>query len=250
MDSYPQEIFTELAQLEEGHFWFEERNNLISWAIEMQCPNCRSILEVGCGTGFVLQRLAKDFPEASITGLEYYPDALPIAQRRCPRAQLGQADITNFSYDTQFDVVGCFDVLEHIPDDLAALRNLRKAIRSDGALFVTVPQHMWLWSDEDTNAMHQRRYTRKELVAKAAAAGLKPFLISSYVSLPVPLMLLRKGRGRRKEVGAKGLNLSEFKLPPLVNSTLRGVLSVERAAIKAGLSWPVGGSLFAGFCTA
>jgi SAM-dependent methyltransferase len=249
LDSYPQEIFTELAQLEEGHFWFEERNNLISWAIKTHAPDCRNVLEVGCGTGFVLQRLERDFPEANITGLEYYPDALPIAQRRCARAHLGQADITNLSYNAEFDVVGCFDVLEHIPDDLAALRNLHKVMKPDGALFVTVPQHMWLWSDEDTNAMHQRRYTRKELVLKAAAAGLKPFLISSYVSLPVPLMLLRKMRSR-KEAGAKGLNLSEFKLPPLINSTLRGVLSVERTAIKAGISWPVGGSLFAGFRTA
>jgi hypothetical protein len=105
---------------------------------------------------------------------------------------------------------------------------------------------MWLWSDEDAHAMHQRRYTRKELVSKAAAAGLKPFLISSYVSLPVPLMLLRKWRSREK-AEVKGINLSEFKLSPFVNNTLKGVLSIERAAIKAGLSWPVGGSLFAGF---
>jgi len=246
MDTYPQAIFAELAQLEDGHFWFEERNNLISWAIKRYAADCRNLLEVGCGTGFVLQRLAQDLPEASITGLEYYPDALPIAQERCPRAQLGQADITNLPYDAKFDVVGCFDVLEHIPDDLAALRNLYKVMRADGALFVTVPQHMWLWSDEDANAMHQRRYTRNELFSKAAAAGLKPFLISSYVSLPVPLMLLRKWRSR-KNAATKGLNLSEFKLPPLINSTLRAVLGIERAAIKAGLSWPVGGSLFAGF---
>jgi SAM-dependent methyltransferase len=246
LDSYPQEIFTELAQLEEGHFWFEERNNLISWAIKTHTPDCRNLLEVGCGTGFVLQRLAQDLPQANIAALEYYPDALPIARRRCPRAQLGQADITNLPYAAEFDVVGCFDVLEHIPDDLAALRNLCKVMRPDGTLFVTVPQHMWLWSDEDSHAMHQRRYTRKELVSKAAAAGLKPFLISSYVSLPVPLMLLRKRRSREK-AGVKGINPSEFKLPPLVNNTLRCVLSIERAAIKAGLSWPVGGSLFAGF---
>jgi hypothetical protein len=122
-------------------------------------------------------------------------------------------------------------------------------MKPDGALFVSVPQHMWLWSDEDTNAMHQRRYTRRELISKAAAADLKPFLISSYVSFPVPLMLLRKWRSRN-DAGAKGLNLSEFKLPPLVNNTLRAVLAIERTAIKAGLSWPIGGSLFAGFRTA
>jgi SAM-dependent methyltransferase len=249
LETYPQDIFAKLAQLEDGHFWFEERNNLISWAIKKYAPDCRNLLEVGCGTGFVLQRLAQDFPNAKITGLEYYPEALPIAQRRCPRAQLGQADIMDLSYDAEFDVIGCFDVLEHIPDDLAALHNLRKAMRSGATLFITVPQHMWLWSDEDTHAMHQRRYTRKELLSRAAAAGLRLFLISSYVSLPVPLMLLRKWRSS-PNAAAKGLNLAEFQLPPMVNSTLRGVLSLERAAIKAGVSWPVGGSLFAGFRTA
>jgi hypothetical protein len=60
---------------------------------------------------------------------------------------------------------------------------------------------------------------------------------------------LRKWRSRAN-AAAKGLNLSEFQLHPMVNSTLRSVLSLERAAIKAGASWPVGGSLFAGFRTA
>lgn len=246
METYPQETFAEIAKLEDGHFWFEERNNLISWAIKRHFPNCQSLLEVGCGTGFVLRRLAQDFPNASITGLEYYPAALPIAQTRCARAKLGQADITNLPYDAEFDVVGCFDVLEHIPDDLAALRSLRKSMKSGGALFVTVPQHVWLWSHEDTLAMHQRRYTRKELISKAAAAGLKLFLVSSYVSLPVPLMLMRKWRSPDTAT-AQGLNLAEFKLPLVINNALRCVLGLERAAIKVGVSWPVGGSLFAGF---
>jgi SAM-dependent methyltransferase len=246
LETFPEESFAKLAEVEDGHFWFEERNNLISWAMKKYAPDCRSFLEVGCGTGFVLRRIAEDFPQASITAVEYYEAALPFASGRCPRATISQADITNLSFDGEFDVVGCFDVLEHIPDDVEALRNLKKVLKPGGLLLVSVPQHMWLWSEQDEYARHQRRYTRKELADKASAVGLKPVFATSYVGLPVPLMLFRKIRSKLKKTGG-AIDSSEFNVSPLANSVLRRILTGERLAVRCGFSWPIGGSCVAGF---
>ncbi len=246
LETFPEESFAKLAEVEDGHFWFEERNNLISWAMKKYAPDCRSFLEVGCGTGFVLRRIAEDFPKASITAVEYYDSALPIARERCPRAAISYADIKNLPFEGEFDVVGCFDVLEHIPDDIEALRNLKKSLKPGGLLLVSVPQHMWLWSEQDKYACHQRRYCRRELVAKATSVGLKPVFTTSYVSLPVPLMLFRKIRSRLKKAGG-AIDSSEFNVSPLANSALRRILTGERLAVRCGFSWPIGGSCVATF---
>jgi SAM-dependent methyltransferase len=246
LETFPEESFAKLAKVEDGHFWFEERNNLISWAMKKYAPDCRSFLEVGCGTGFVLQRIAEDFPQTSMTAVEYYDAALPFARQRCPRATISQADITNLPFDSEFDVVGCFDVLEHIPDDLAALRNLKKALKLGGLLLVSVPQHMWLWSEHDEHARHQRRYTRKELATKVTSLGLRPIFATSFACLPVPLMLLRKFRKGQNLDSGRG-DWSEFELSGLTNKFLRLILSIECASVRAGMVWRVGGSLFAVF---
>jgi 2-polyprenyl-3-methyl-5-hydroxy-6-metoxy-1,4-benzoquinol methylase len=244
-ETYPEESFAALVRLEDGHFWFEERNNLISWAMKKYAQDCRSFLEIGCGTGFVLRRIAEDFPQASMTAVEYYEAALPFARQRCPRATISQADITNLPFESEFDVVGCFDVLEHIPDDLAALRNLKKALKPGGLLLVSVPQHMWLWSEQDEHACHQRRYTRKELATKATSVGLRTVFATSFVSLAVPLMLLRKLR-YQKRTRAEGPSLAEFEISPLLNRGMRAVLGLERGLVDLGVSWGLGGSLVMG----
>jgi SAM-dependent methyltransferase len=248
IEPFPRDAFAKLAQVEDGHLWFEERNNLISWAMKKYAPDCRSFLEVGCGTGFVLRRIAEDLPEASMTAVEYYEAALPFARERCPRAKVSQADVTNLPFDSEFDLVGCFDVLEHIPDDVEALRNLKKALKPGGLLLVSVPQHMWLWSDIDEFSCHQRRYTRKELAIKAASIGLRTILATSFVSIPVPLMLLR--RLRKQGSGRQEANSAEFKISPLINSCLRATLSIEREFVRHGFRWPIGGSLFMGLKSA
>jgi SAM-dependent methyltransferase len=245
LETFPEKSFAKLAEVEVGHFWFEERNSLISWAMKEYAPNCRSFLEVGCGTGFVLRGIAEDFPQASMTAVEYYKAALPLARQRCPRAAISQADITNLPFEGEFDVVGCFDVLEHIPDDVTALRNLKKALKPSGLLLISVPQHMWLWSDYDRDSCHQRRYSRTEFVAKSSALGLKCIFATSFVCLPVALMLLRKLRGAHA-TNNQSAPATEFRLPVAINRVLQLVLGIERLAIRVGFSLPVGGSLIMG----
>jgi SAM-dependent methyltransferase len=138
-----------------------------------------------------------------------------------------------------FDVIGAFDVIEHIKEDEKVLANLARAIVPGGALLITVPQHRWLWSATDDYACHVRRYTRDELILKVVRAGMEVEYVSSFVSLLLPLMWLSRLRAKKEVVDP----MSEFKIPSWLNAGLEGVMNFERLLLRIGVRFPVGGSL-------
>jgi SAM-dependent methyltransferase len=235
---FPDEAFEHLSALETGNFWFESRNRLLVWALRRYFPGLESLLEVGCGTGFVLKAIHEAFPEARLVGTDLSAEALTFARRRVD-AELTQLDATQVTFSEEFDVVCAFDVLEHIDDDLAALEALATAARSGGGVVVTVPQHMWLWSAADVYGEHRRRYARREIERKVRLAGLTIMRSTSWVTTLLPAMTLSRLRDR---------NASEFdptrelRLPASINRVFRAALDAECIAIERGLNLPVGGS--------
>jgi SAM-dependent methyltransferase len=133
------EFFRELATLEAGHFWFQGRNQLITHALFRYFPQAQSFLEIGCGTGFVLSEVGRSFPAMQLSGGEYFAAGLPFAAERVPGAKLYQVDARQILFIEEFDVIGAFDVLEHIPDDAAALASIAGALRPGGGVIFTVP---------------------------------------------------------------------------------------------------------------
>lgn len=235
------EFFSVLAALEAGHFWFQGRNRLITHTLSRYFPQAQSFLEIGCGTGFVLSEVGRSFPALQLSGGEYFAAGLPFAAERVPGAKLYQVDARQIPFVEEFDVIGAFDVLEHIPDDAAALASIAGALRPGGGVIFTVPQHRWLWSANDDYACHQRRYSRREMVDKIEAAGLRVEFVTSFVSLLLPVMMLsrlRQGQGR-----AGGDHLDELRLHPAVNGFCAALMSLEFGLIRCGLRLPVGGSL-------
>jgi SAM-dependent methyltransferase len=234
------EYFARLAEIEESNFWFRARNELIQWALRNYFPDAKSFLEVGCGTGFVLAGIHEKFPRMRLAGSEIFADGLAIAKARVANAKLYQMDARRISFEREFDVVGAFDVLEHLPEDESALTQMFKAALPGGGLLVTVPQHPFLWSASDQYAMHQRRYNCTELRRKVESAGFQVQRITSFNSLLLPLMILSRMQGKRDPE----LNpWREFEISPTLNKALEGVLNLERMAIRAGISFPAGGSL-------
>jgi SAM-dependent methyltransferase len=232
--------FDSLFELECGNFWFRARNALIDWALRRYFPAARTLLEIGCGTGFVLSELQRRHPELEVTASELYVEGLSRAARRLPRARLLQLDARQLPFTEEFDVIGAFDVLEHIDEDEAVLAEMARAVKPGGGLLITVPQHPWLWSAADSYAYHRRRYTRAELLRKLEAAGLRALRCTSFVTLLLPAMLA----SRRAQRDADDFDpRREFAIPRWLNRLLEGVLGVERGLISAGLSLPVGGSL-------
>lgn len=235
------EFFHDLAKLEANNFWFQSRNSLIIWALRQFFPNPCRFLEIGCGTGFVLSGVADTFPATELTGSEIFIAGLPYASRQAPRAELLQMDARALPYVRHFDVVGAFDVLEHIPEDEQVLAEIHKALVQNGGLLITVPQHPWLWSQVDEYACHVRRYTAQELRSKVSNAGFSVVRITSFVSLLLPLMLAIRLQ-KRKPTQVRD-PLAELRMGSFPNRLLGMVLAVERYLIKKGTNFPVGGSL-------
>lgn len=240
-NGFSADYFTDLAPLEAGNFWFKSRNRLLIWALSRFFPKAQSFLEIGCGTGFVLSGMQKEFPEMLLSGSEIFSAGLAFAKRRLPEADLFQMDARSIPFACEFDVIGAFDVLEHIDDDNAVLLQMFQAARPGGGILLTVPQHPFLWSQSDDYAFHKRRYTRKELIKKVTAAGFKVHFATSFLSLLLPLMFLSRLKLRSQ---ADFDPLAELNVGPLLNTTMEKVLEVERKLIKRGFSFPAGGSLF------
>lgn len=228
-----------LAEAETRHWWFRARNRVLLWALDREVGRFGNLLEVGCGTGQVLEAVSRAHPQASLEGAEYHEQGLVYARNRLPKASFRQLDATTMEEADRYDVIGAFDVIEHIEPDEFVLRNLARALRPSGVLMVSVPQHRWLWSSADDHACHVRRYTRGELVEKLQRAGLRPVLTTSFVSLLLPLMWLSRLRMKHAHYDSA----AEFRISPLLNRTLDGVMRLELALLKMGLRFPAGGSL-------
>ncbi len=233
--------FSELARLEADNFWFRARNRLIIWALERYFPDARNMLEVGCGTGFVLAGVAESRPALRLTGSEVATVGLGFAARRVPSAELIQMDVRHIPFREEFDLAGAFDVIEHVEDDRAALQELHAALAPGGGLILTVPQHPALWSRYDVIAGHVRRYRRAELRARVAEVGLEIIRMTSFVSLLLPLMFLSRLTQRAPK--SQYDPLAELRIAPWLSRLLEAALGMERALIRAGVSFPAGGSL-------
>jgi SAM-dependent methyltransferase len=211
------------------------------WALTRHFARAEHFLEVGCGTGFVLAGIRDALPHLQLMGSELYPEGLDVARRRLSGVPLVQMDALEVPFADAFDVVGAFDVLEHVEDDETVLREVLRAVRPGGGLLVTVPQHPRLWSAADDFAGHVRRYTRSELLEKAGRAGWRPLRVTSFVTLPLPFFALSRALGARSADGYEFER--EFQLPKLLDLSLEALLGIERAFISRGLSFRVGASL-------
>lgn len=231
--------FKLLELAEDTNWWFKTRNSLILWAIRKFASPFENYMELGCGTGFVLRGVRKSFPTARVTGSELFLEGLAVAKRRVPDAVFIQLDATKMKFFGEFDLVGAFDVIEHIDEDELVLRRTHSALTAGGKIAITVPQHMWLWSESDDHALHVRRYAFDDLALKVRASGFEILLQTSFVSLLLPVMALQR---RRKKSGDYDPS-TEFNIPKLLNLLLTGVMLIELWLIRAGVRFRSGGSI-------
>lgn len=242
-DGFPAERFARLYAAELRNFWYRSRARLIRRWVLSRLPEEGEFLEIGCGTGSVLEALSRG-SSLKLTGAEAYLDGLKRAKARLPQARFVQLDARALPFENAFDGIGLFDVLEHVPEDEAVLAAVAKALRPGGWAFLTAPQHPWLWSANDEVAYHKRRYRRGELAAKVKAAGLEVEYQTSTVSLLLPLMALtRLSKPKPPQGDPYEAVLRELELPAPVNFGLEAVMRVEEALLALGLRFPCGGSV-------
>ncbi len=240
-DGFDPHYFRALVGVEDGNWWFHSRNRLIIWALGHYFPKAKNFLEIGCGTGFVLLGIRRAFPYLLLSGSEFFGEGLTYASERVSGVTLFQVDARRIPFEEEFDVLGAFDVLEHIDEDEGVLIQMFKATRRGGGIIVTVPQHRFLWSPLDEYSFHKRRYTRGELVEKVKRAGFDIIHVTSFVFLLLPLIILSRSRQRISKGNFDPLG--EFKINPLLNLAFEKFMDIERVAIRNGISFPTGGSL-------
>lgn len=253
--SYDPTYFAALAQVERRHFWFRGRNAVIGGLarqITQGLPDGFCVLEVGCGTGNVLRALREACPRGRIYGLDLHRQGLEFASRE-DGAALVQGDAHHAPFEPGFDLVGLFDVLEHLQDERAVLRDLRGLLKPGGALLLTVPANPALWSYFDEAAHHVRRYQPANLCARLEENGFQVEFLSPYIMATYPVMRLgrwlaartsgyRPGGSAEKE---RGLVERELTITPGVNDILGLILRAEAAWVARRRRLPFGSSLVA-----
>jgi len=246
---YDPTFFEHLAQIEDRHFWFRARNRLIfelTRKIASDLPPGYLALEVGCGTGNVLRVLREACSKGTVVGLELWFDGLRYAQRRSA-GPLVQGDIRASPFSKPFNIIGMFDVLEHVQEERETLTSLWNSLTPGGTLLLTVPAHQFLWSYFDEAAHHCRRYSVQGIRHKLTEAGFRIDFISQFMASVFPIVwLVRKMRALRAQAGSGTAHASatdEFIVIPIVNQILTALLTLEAGWLADGHRLPFGSSL-------
>lgn len=238
---FDDEAFDTLIKYEDWHWWFQCRNSLITKTISKFSKINHDILEIGCGNGLVTKAIQDRYPESNITATEFLENGLFNARERLSGVTFQKLDARDIDGENEFDIVCAFDVLEHIDTDVEVMKSIRKLMKDDHSRFyITVPQHMLLWSQADTYAKHERRYSYEEMRRKLSLSGFEIEYRSSYVFLLSPLMFLSRLLNRKN----KNFSIErEFEISKLTNALLSGVMKLEEILRDMALPMPFGGSL-------
>jgi len=245
-NDFPIEVYSRFCLLENRHFWFRARNRIIlrtfrRYVARNERPR---ILEVGCGTGYVLQGLAAE-KCYEITGADSNIEGLRYARRRLPGIELVQVDARNLPYESEFDAIGAFDVIEHVAEDEAVLTSFYRALKPGGIVVLTVPQHQWLWSSVDERAGHKRRYARQVLLDKLVATGFDISYVTSFVTTLLPVLYVLRSAKRSHSSTVANVDWSELEIRQIANGICSAAMLIDEMLIGCGISLPAGGSLLA-----
>ena len=229
-----------MYNLESFYWWFVARRKLLDSMVGTLTLDFddATILDVGCGTGINFSILSRYGTAVSTDSAQ---DALSFSKERgvdkLVRSRVESLPFANES----FDLITALDVLEHIDDDLSALIELRRIMKNDGTIFITVPAYGFLWSEHDEALHHRRRYAASELRNKLTRCGFRVQRISYYIStLFFPILMARFLQSIFKK--SVEPSTSHILLPNWLNSFLVFILDIERLVLK-WINFPFGVSL-------
>jgi SAM-dependent methyltransferase len=228
--------------VDEHHWWYRGRRRVIRAELDrLPVPAGAQILDAGCGSGRTLQELVS---YGEVHGIELDADAASLARERgFGEVRVGRLEELPWE-DEAFDLITCLDVIEHTPDDLGTLTELRRVTRPQGIMLVTVPAYQALWSVHDEANHHYRRYSRRSLRAASQAAGWTVERVSSFNSLLLaPAAAVRVAQRR---FGTHNGYTNDLALgPEWLNDALERPLQLEAKWLGKGHTLPAGLSLLA-----
>jgi SAM-dependent methyltransferase len=233
-------VYLRMDASEADHWWFVARRKIIARVLQgVAAGRPRlSLLEAGCGTGGNLSLLAR---YGRLDAFEYDKEAraLAAAKSGLPIAAGALPDDLPFA-GARYDIIGLFDVLEHVEQDAAALAALANRLNPGGAIVLTVPAFPALWSPHDVAHHHHRRYTRASLAEAAARAGLVVEQSFYFNSLLLPL-----AAGVRALKRLSGNSSADDARPPAPLNWLLGTIFASERHLVGRVRLPAGLSLAA-----
>jgi SAM-dependent methyltransferase len=229
---------------EDRHWWYRGRRTVLNRVIEdLGVPPGARILDAGCGSGRNMVELAR---YGAVSAIELSPASVEVARGR-DAGEVVEGSVLEMPFaDASFDFAASLDVIEHLEDDVAALRELRRVVAPGGALLVTVPAYQWLWSGHDEINHHHRRYTRETLAAVGERAGWCEARTTYFNSLLLPLAIVLRLLERLSSKPAES-SLDLWVPPQPLNWLLERPLAIEAALIGRHGRIPVGLSLLTVF---
>ena len=232
-----------LYQIEDKHWWFVARRNIIYYLIKriIQPSGEIKILDIGCGTGREI-----DFFESlgEVIGIDKSQDALDFCKQRGLGTKTIQMDARELTFENAtFDLILCLDVLEHIAHPGMALSEAYRVLKPGGYAVFTVPAFMFLWSEHDKKMGHYRRYTIEEFRQSLKKASFDIIKISYFDTFLFPIIfLIRKLKNILKI--SKGVTSESFVPRGALNYILKYIFESEKYFLRR-LRFPLGVSIIA-----
>jgi SAM-dependent methyltransferase len=200
-EEYDSRGFQFLRQMQDDHFWYRGRHRFLLHSLRRHLrilgrhPDSLRFVDLGGGCGGWIRYLMKHYrgdvkelalADSSLRALEFGRDVLPDTVRTY------QIDLLRLGWENRWDVAFLLDVLEHIPNDGDALRQIGEALAPGGLLFITTPalNRFWTWNDDV--AKHQRRYCIADYRALAASSGLELLDARYFMFFLSPLLLAQR----------------------------------------------------------
>ena len=171
-----QHTYAIMDRVEDSHWWFVGRRAILETFMRGIVAEADAdkkvrvplrILDIGCGTGANLEMLARF---GSAEGVDVSDDALEFCRRKGLEVQKGLAESLPYADET-FDITTALDVVEHLDDDIAGLKEMHRVTKTGGRSLIFVPAFMWLWGVQDDVSNHRIRYTKKQIVERLEKAG-------------------------------------------------------------------------------
>ena len=231
------EIYDRMRSVERTHWWFVARREIIADQLaRLNLPPNAEILEAGCGTGGNLEMLSEF---GRVRAIEPDDDSRAYAGRDGIEVQSGFLPDRLPAYDTAFDLVAAFDVIEHVDDDAGSVAALCKLLKPGGRFIATVPANAWMWSRHDELHHHKRRYELAGFRKLFEAAGMKVTKASYFNTLLYPPIAAVRVAKRVTKANSG----DDDALPsPGTNTLLRQVFTLEKPLLR-GLDLPFGVSI-------